>query len=592
MPFNPPPPQEVAYLTELLLCQTLEEGKPAEALKHCERAYRLKPSPNLLDTIITLAYRLGNEKLLEKLLKGFPAGASNNPQPYEIKAFLSLLRGDEKGFYENAKGALERGSKNLELILRLNEKAFTKGDFKTVRQTLEALYKMFPNNERVFNLLYTFSDQGERIELLKERIKKYPRKEYFLKLAELLTKEGKGEEALRYLKKGAQLFTELGEAYIRALLAAGRYDEAFKYARSAGEEDLFFESALDIASRYGRADLFRYLEEKLSEKPDNRYLSRLLTYTVLFDFAPRDVERVGNLLVKSKAAPREALRLYAAWRLLNGRPPLNLPADHSPEGVLLEVLKNLKGGNLAEASRLLREVPRENLKGFWKNLADALEVYIYYRRGYPAEKLFKIFGTERVLRAADTLYRFDKSFARNVLRAYTSLNRDEEAFRKAFAVAYGNGDFEFLTTLLEPAVRLYPDSAEFLNAYAYTLLMAKGANAAAVACPLLERAARLEPNNKAILDSLGWCYYLKGEIEKAYPLLKAAVREGEPVIEYHFAEVLRALGKTCEALRYARRALEDLKKYPKPPEPGLEERVRRLMEELRKECKGYPKRSS
>ena len=66
---------------------------------------------------------------------------------------------------------------------------------------------------------------------------------------------------------------------------------------------------------------------------------------------------------------------------------------------------------------------------------------------------------------------------------------------------------------------------------------------------LIVRAVELEPENPAFLDSLGWLWYKKGDLEKAEHWLQAAVEKGgrHPEIFGHLARVQIERGRIAEA---------------------------------------------
>jgi tetratricopeptide (TPR) repeat protein len=73
---------------------------------------------------------------------------------------------------------------------------------------------------------------------------------------------------------------------------------------------------------------------------------------------------------------------------------------------------------------------------------------------------------------------------------------------------------------------------------------------------LIEAALKSEPDNPAILDSLGWLYYRRGLSQQALPLLERAFRlaqDGD--IGAHWGEVLWALGEKTKAREAWSRAL-------------------------------------
>lgn len=63
------------------------------------------------------------------------------------------------------------------------------------------------------------------------------------------------------------------------------------------------------------------------------------------------------------------------------------------------------------------------------------------------------------------------------------------------------------------------------------------------------QAYAIKPNDKAILDSVGWVYYKKGDLDQAEKYLRMAVEDNERDVESfeHLVIVLKALGKEVEA---------------------------------------------
>ena len=69
---------------------------------------------------------------------------------------------------------------------------------------------------------------------------------------------------------------------------------------------------------------------------------------------------------------------------------------------------------------------------------------------------------------------------------------------------------------------------------------------------MLEKAARLKPDDPAIADSLGWAYFRLGEAMRALPLIEAAATTdpGNAEIGEHLGDVYWRAGRRFEA-RYA-----------------------------------------
>ena len=93
-----------------------------------------------------------------------------------------------------------------------------------------------------------------------------------------------------------------------------------------------------------------------------------------------------------------------------------------------------------------------------------------------------------------------------------------------------------------------PNNAAALNALGYTL--ADRTDKLEDALKLIQRANELEPDDAAIVDSLGWVNFRLGNHEAALKFLKEAmdkIADGE--VAAHYGEVLWAVGKKEEATK-------------------------------------------
>jgi len=96
------------------------------------------------------------------------------------------------------------------------------------------------------------------------------------------------------------------------------------------------------------------------------------------------------------------------------------------------------------------------------------------------------------------------------------------------------------------AVKRWPKSALSLNAYGYTL--ADRTDRFAEAEKLIQKAIKLDPDNPAIIDSLGWVLYKLGRLDEALTELQRAY-DGfdDHEVAAHLVEVLVAMDRRAEA---------------------------------------------
>jgi tetratricopeptide (TPR) repeat protein len=115
------------------------------------------------------------------------------------------------------------------------------------------------------------------------------------------------------------------------------------------------------------------------------------------------------------------------------------------------------------------------------------------------------------------------------------------------------GNWPAAKAALGEALKLAPDQPVVLNYLGYAQLERRENLAQAEV--LIEKASRLRPDDAAITDSLGWTYFLRGNVPKAIETLEraAAGEPGETTINEHLGDAYWAAGRKYEA-RYAWRA--------------------------------------
>ncbi|TSB04649.1 tetratricopeptide repeat protein [Sphingorhabdus contaminans] len=103
---------------------------------------------------------------------------------------------------------------------------------------------------------------------------------------------------------------------------------------------------------------------------------------------------------------------------------------------------------------------------------------------------------------------------------------------------------------LEKLLIADPNNAQGLNYLGYALLERGGDKTKAFA--LVRRAYDINPESSAITDSLGWAYYLQGNVTAALPLLEKAAKAAGPdvAINEHLGDVYWTVGRRRDA-RYA-----------------------------------------
>ena len=117
------------------------------------------------------------------------------------------------------------------------------------------------------------------------------------------------------------------------------------------------------------------------------------------------------------------------------------------------------------------------------------------------------------------------------------------------------GKFDIFEQLLRKLLQVAPDQAQAYNALGYSFLernvkIEEGMK-------LVEKAYKIEPNDAAITDSVGWGYYRLGQLVKSVEYLRRAfAADPDPEIAAHLGEVLWVQGNKDEAKKILQDAIK------------------------------------
>ncbi len=179
----------------------------------------------------------------------------------------------------------------------------------------------------------------------------------------------------------------------------------------------------------------------------------------------------------------------------------------------------------------------------------------------------RVFVEQRVLFAdrADSLYLLEAELLRTHDRnaeamavydvALQSFPGDPDLLYARAMHAGRQNRLDILERDLRAIIASDPDHADALNALGYTL--ADQTDRYEEAFELISRALQLDPENVAILDSMGWVQYRLGNLDSAIAYLtRAASRDSDSEIAAHLGEVLWMAGRRDEALSVWKDALK------------------------------------
>lgn len=349
----------------------------------------------------------------------------------------------------------------------------------------------------------------------------------------LLQQENREEEALRLLESLPDAESSEASVMLQARLLAGQ-----------GDLDRSIEA----------------LQEGLRQHPDDSRLRVLLArmlvtngdleaaaphFRILLEQNPNDVELVTTLglLNLESGNPRGAIDYLRQAAELSGDNSLAVYhlglalAEDGQADAAIEAWKSIGEGNEFLTSRL--QIAR--LLAEQKRLDELADILADDRRNYPSvalplflieiETLLDVDATRAMERSNEALRQFELDSSLLYTRAMLSERL---------------GDPAGLERDLRAIIDREPDNAMALNALGYTL--ADRNERLDEALDLIERAHALEPDDPAIIDSLGWVHFRLGNLELAEELLRQAYAAfPDQEVAAHLGEVLWELGRREEA---------------------------------------------
>lgn len=206
----------------------------------------------------------------------------------------------------------------------------------------------------------------------------------------------------------------------------------------------------------------------------------------------------------------------------------------------MAVLSAVKSGDQLNAAKLLIG----NILVAQKDFDRAAVVYHQVQNG-PEEHAIPAYQYEIELHKQQGNSTEALAVANNGL----SMFKDHSDLLYSRAMLFESMDnMERLEADLQRIIQLEPNNADALNALGYT--WADRDMNIDQAYELIMQAHEIKPNDRAILDSVGWVYYKKGDLENAEKYLRMATDNNLSDLEsyQHLVIVLNARGKAAEAM--------------------------------------------
>ncbi len=458
--------------------------------------------------------------------------AKNDPKNLEAQraAAIQLAR---SGRYDDSMAYMEKvlqGQGDTHFDFLALSAAETDSDTRNgLLKSFDRLLGKYPNNgQLIFGkalLLQQNGDSEQSLKLLEDNPPKEGEVAPILLRTRLLQSMGRGKEALPILEKSIKKYPEdkrLRLTYARMLVEQNRMNDAKVQFSSLlqqypEDDDLRFSLALVCLEAKAWDEAAGYLEE-------------LIARGAHVDSAHLNLGRIHE----ERDDPQSALDEYAQV----GPGTDFLTAQLRQSDILIG------NGNAAEASKRLAEA-RDSQPEY------AIQLYLI-----EAETLT---SNDHADRGWQVLSQALKQYPDDINLLYTRAMLAEK-----------RNDLAQMEKDLRSIIKREPENAMALNALGYTL--SDRTTRYAEARALIEKAHSINPDDPAVLDSLGWVNYRMGNLDEAERLLRKALeRFPDHEVAAHLGEVLWAKGQQSEARKVWAKALEQ-----QPDSPILRSTLRRL----------------
>lgn len=424
-------------------------------------------------------------------------------------------------------GKTESAAKHFEYVLR-NGKHSERQSFLLITSLLskekdkEAAFavmeKLIAKRKNNPNALYAYSQLAflvgrlnDAAKMIKKVVKLQPdwTAAYILQ-TNIFVRQGYKAHAIEVLRQTVEEYsnnTKLRMFYARNLVDAKQFDAAAKQF-----EILTDDEKLQYEARYALGLLTLQMNKP---KEATKYFTKLL----------EDKKRISEsqyYLAQSYELQNEIGKAIKVYRNIHGN-------QYAFEAELRIALLLAKQGHLKEARRSLQNMSPDSLDK---------ELRVYLTEG-------EILNSEKKYKEAVNLYT-------EALQQLTDNNR--LLYARALT-AEKIGQIDLAVSDLVSIVKREPENAQALNALGYTLVDKTEKTEKGLG--YIKKALKLEPEDPAIHDSMGWAYYRLGQYDEALKYLRRAFEKlKDAEVAAHLGEVLWVAGEREAAQEIWNTALE------------------------------------
>lgn len=426
-----------------------------------------------------------------------------NLEARQVLAALLVRVGKTEAAAEHFEYVLNNGKhserQSFMLITALLSKEKDKQAALAVMQKLIAKRKNNPNALYAYSqLAFLVGNLNDAVKTIKKVIKLQPEwTEAYILQSNIFVRQGYKAHAIEVLRQTVAAQSDNSELrmfYARNLVDAKQFDEAVNQFSLLTDDEKFEHEA-----RYALGLLTLQMNKP---KQAGKYFSQLLE-------SKKRVIESQYYLAQSYELQNELDKAINAYEKVRNN-------QYSFEAELRIALILAKQGHIKNARERLQNISPDSLEK---------ELRVYLTEG-------EILNSAKQYEDAVNLYT-------EALQQLTDNNR--LLYARALT-AEKLGHIDSAVKDLESIVKREPENAQALNALGYTLIdktkqLERGLK-------YIKKALKLEPDDAAIHDSMGWAYYRLGQYDKALIHLKRAFEKlKDAEIAAHLGEVLWVAGE-------------------------------------------------
>jgi tetratricopeptide (TPR) repeat protein len=375
----------------------------------------------------------------------------------------------------------------------------------------------------------------------------------YVRISEIERRQGNYDQSLVTLKKAKALLPESLEISLNEALlydALGRYDDATALLEKVVAQTVHSEGQYSEGEKNNRAIFLDRLANIYHEQ--NKTKEAVDTYKKMVElggeFAVRgyegqvDIYRDAKMYSEATAVAKEAVE--------------KMPKERG--------LKLMLAGQLADTGK-----PDEGIsmtRALLTGAPDDRDVYLKLVEIYSRLRRWKE-ATEELDKAEPLATRpDDKNFI---------------AFMRA-SIAERQKHYDAAEEEFKKILEADPNDSKTLNYYGY-MLADRGVKLTD-ALDLLQKAVKLDPQNGAFLDSLGWTYFKLGQYKLAEENLSKAIERmgSDPTVHDHLGELYEKTGRLKLAAGQWEQSLTEYERsVPADAEPSEVSKVQKKLETAR-----------